>query len=247
VVLEQVLEVLENAAQEPGWVPDFDDTVAALRAELEQPDQEPVAVREGVHEINGERGSSETTSVAFQYRREQVAKQMAGVYTAFGASHTGDADEALIQRCAPARQEGRMEFFNVKETVCHTCGSTNGAHSHDCPMAKAALTQQEPVAWGCFKNGVLNTELVGTEADVDFWCASDESEMLGMVKGPIYTSPPRRKWKGLTDEELDAAMDYWSTDKNSSYGGAYAADSEYVSMKDTWRYIEQMLREKNNT
>jgi hypothetical protein len=42
-VLEQALEVLENAVQEPGWVPDFDDTVAAIRAELEQPDQEPVA------------------------------------------------------------------------------------------------------------------------------------------------------------------------------------------------------------
>jgi len=32
--------------------------------------------------------------------------------------------------------------FNVKETVCATCGSTNGAHSHDCPVAKAALAQQ---------------------------------------------------------------------------------------------------------
>jgi hypothetical protein len=76
-----------------------------LRAALAQPDQKPVAVREGVHEINGERGSSETTSVAFQYRREQVAKQMAGVYTAFGASHIVDADEALIQRSALAQQE----------------------------------------------------------------------------------------------------------------------------------------------
>jgi hypothetical protein len=32
------------------------------------------------------RGPAQTTSVAFQYRREQVAKQMAGVYTAFGAA-----------------------------------------------------------------------------------------------------------------------------------------------------------------
>jgi hypothetical protein len=46
-------------------------------------------------------------------------------------------------RAALAQQEeGRMEF-NVKETVCATCGSTNGAHSHDCPVAKAALAQQE--------------------------------------------------------------------------------------------------------
>jgi hypothetical protein len=32
------------------------------------------------------RSSGQTTSVAFQYRREQVAKQMAGVYTAFGTA-----------------------------------------------------------------------------------------------------------------------------------------------------------------
>jgi hypothetical protein len=56
---------------------------------------------------------------------------------------------------------------------------------------EAALEQpeQEPVAWACFKNGELQTELVGTEADVDFWCASDEPEMQGMVNGALYTHP----------------------------------------------------------
>ena len=53
--------------------------------------------------------------------------------------------------------------------------------------------QAEPVAWACFKNGELQTELVGTEADVDFWCASGEPEMQGMVKGALYTHPPRRE------------------------------------------------------
>jgi ribosomal protein L32 len=46
-------------------------------------------------------------------------------------------------RAALAQQEeGRMEF-HIKETVCAKCGSTNGAHSHDCPVAKAALAQPE--------------------------------------------------------------------------------------------------------
>jgi len=66
---------------------------------------------------------------------------------------------------------------------------------------KAALAEQEPVAWACFKNGELQTELVGTEADVDFWCASDEPEMQGMVKGALYTHPPRREWQFLSAEE----------------------------------------------
>jgi hypothetical protein len=69
---------------------------------------------------------------------------------------------------------------------------------------KRALEQpeQEPVAWACFKNGELQTELVGTEADVDFWCASDEPEMQGMVKGALYTNPPRREWRSLSEEEI---------------------------------------------
>jgi hypothetical protein len=104
VVLEQALEALDKLYL-PGELERVNAAIIALRAELEQSDQKPLAVREGVHEINGERGSSETTSVAFQYRREQVAKQMAGVYTAFGASHIGDADETLIQRTALAQQE----------------------------------------------------------------------------------------------------------------------------------------------
>ena len=50
------------------------------------------------------------------------------------------------------------------------------------------MTQQPPVAWGCFKDGELQSELVGTKTDVDFWVASDEPHMQGMVAGPLYTT-----------------------------------------------------------
>jgi hypothetical protein len=50
--------------------------------------------------------------------------------------------EEALRAALAQEEEGRMEF-NVKETVCAKCGSTNGAHSHDCPVAKAALAQQE--------------------------------------------------------------------------------------------------------
>ena len=62
---------------------------------------------------------------------------------------------------------------------------------------------------------------------------------------PSYTAPPNREWVGLTDEELDEAMEYWSDDSRSTYGGARMADGEYVNMRDTWRYIEAKLKEKN--
>lgn len=57
--------------------------------------------------------------------------------------------------------------------------------------------------------------------------------------------PAQRTWIELTDEEMNAALDYWSEDERSAYGGAHAADGEYVSMIDTWRYIEAKLKEKN--
>ena len=55
----------------------------------------------------------------------------------------------------------------------------------------------------------------------------------------------KKEWVGLTEEELDEAMEYWSDDSRSTYGGARIADGEYVNMKDTWRYIEAKLKEKN--
>ncbi len=55
----------------------------------------------------------------------------------------------------------------------------------------------------------------------------------------------QREWQGLTDEEMSAAMDYWSDPVRSAYGGAHSADGEYVGMIDTWQYIEAKLKEKN--
>jgi len=66
------------------------------------------------------------------------------------------------------------------------------------------------------------------------------------IGSKLYTHPqPKREWVGLTDDEMNEAMDYWSDSSRSAYGGAHAADGEYVSMISTWRYIEAKLKEKN--
>jgi len=73
---------------------------------------------------------------------------------------------------------------------CRSCGRVT---------EPAALTVVEPVAWGCFKDGVLQTELIDdNKRVVDFWIASDEPHMQGMTIKPLYTHPPR---KPLTDEQ----------------------------------------------
>ena len=61
----------------------------------------------------------------------------------------------------------------------------------------------------------------------------------------IKTLQKKREFVGLTDEEMNEAMDYWSDRSRSAYGGAHAADDEYVSMISTWRYIEAKLKQKN--
>jgi hypothetical protein len=59
------------------------------------------------------------------------------------------------------------------------------------------------------------------------------------------TAKDRHEWVGLTDEEMNEAMEYWSDSSRSSYGGAESASEEYVDMVSTWRYIEAKLKEKN--
>jgi hypothetical protein len=61
--------------------------------------------------------------------------------------------------------------------------------------------EPEPVAWGCFRNGVLLDDLVSDEASVDYWCESDEPEMQRLVKRALYTHPPQRK--PLTEEQIE--------------------------------------------
>ena len=55
----------------------------------------------------------------------------------------------------------------------------------------------------------------------------------------------KREWAGLTEDEMNTALDYWSDDSRSAYGGAHSASGEYVDMIETWRYIEAKLKEKN--
>ena len=65
------------------------------------------------------------------------------------------------------------------------------------------------------------------------------------MAGPNYVAP-QRTWVGLTDEDMNNALDYWSDNSRSAYGGAHAANGEYVDMIETWRYIEAKMKEKNN-
>ena len=119
------------------------------------------------------------------------------------------ADTAItaLKAALAQQEEGRMEF-NVKETVCATCGSTNGAHSHDCPAAKAALAQ-EPVAY----TGDVARRM--REAGMTFHLGMPHAAVMeqmtrfhdlvcaeASIKAAVaFATPPRREWRGLSEPE----------------------------------------------
>ena len=98
------------------------------------------------------------------------------------------------------------------------------------------------------EHGELNYDYVICPACVHQFRAIPENVQRLMIDAgfePPFTTPKTKEWVSLTDEEMNEAMDYWSDDSRSAYGGAIAADDEYVDMISTWRYIEAKLKEKN--
>jgi hypothetical protein len=116
--------------------------------------------------------------------------------------------------------------------------------------ARLSAPEPEPVAW-------MNESDIG-KTDWKVWahgkptatiplyaaeCMPDD--LIATYEKGVADGKAKREWQGLTDEEMSAAMDYWSDPVRSAYGGAHSADGEYVSMIDTWQYIEAKLKEKN--
>ena len=127
---------------------------------------------------------------------------------------------------------------------------TNGMLSIDPVTGDVGIgtvSKQEPVAWRWLYNGKPDSHKCfdgkGPDADVILQAASS---VMPRTVQYFYTAPPSKPWVSLTDEELDAAMAYWSDDENSAYGGAYCADGEYFDVKSSWRYIEAALKQKNS-
>ena len=77
----------------------------------------------------------------------------------------------------------------------------------------AALAQQEPVAW-------LSTDCIG-ERYLCFTKPKDNDPVQ-----PLYTTPPKREWVGLTDDEI---MEPWPFENRIAFA----------------RWLESKIKEKN--
>ena len=81
----------------------------------------------------------------------------------------------------------------------------NASHTQDryvceCEYWEPPQPEQEPVAWGIIAS---NTgRICQVELDADEVEGHNPKHIA-----PLYTTPPQRTWVGLTDDDLEAAMD----------------------------------------
>ena len=90
------------------------------------------------------------------------------------------------------------------------------------PMHGKCVENAEPVAWALTET--LNERKTTTRGCLWF------SNPMNDAWTPLYTHPPRREWVGLTDEDINEAID---------------ATFEGGSLFDTARAVETLLKEKN--
>ena len=97
------------------------------------------------------------------------------------------------------------------------------------PALRAALAQeeQEPVAWM-----MVNREHATLARSLHWRPQTDWHITWEAI--PLFTHPPRREWRSLTEEEIDAVMPYCHN------------KFELHEYMEVARAIEQALRSKNN-
>jgi hypothetical protein len=131
-----------------------------------------------------------------------------------------------LRRAAQQALEALEGVFEGDEKGAQYWTVTGGTYEavyckHAITALKAALEQpeQEPVAW-IDDSGHPKHRLYRQSAT--------EQRLYGLLR-PLYTHPPRREWRGLTEEEIE---DCWD---------GYLSDYQLQMI----RTIESKLKERN--
>jgi len=94
------------------------------------------------------------------------------------------------------------------------------AHKAITVLRQALETEQDPVAWMSEGGDVSRSKRYMDE--------------MGFKCNPLYTTPPKREWVGLTNEEIYEYADKYLYQHGSNYG-----------IKAFGKAIEAKLKEKN--
>jgi hypothetical protein len=135
------------------------------------------------------------------------------------------------------------------EALIHMCHNTFAQKGYDGQRVQnaidgleAALAQQEqeqePVAWQYKKEGGGIFVSDQCPADVEVWNDIEWSK-------PLFTTPPRREWQSLTDEEMHGL--YRRAGLEAYYPRDGVVQYEYERRLDAYaRAVEAALRSKNH-
>jgi hypothetical protein len=126
----------------------------------------------------------------------------------------------------PATAELRTNSINaLRQAIEQAEQQTHTDHpmrhwDRTCPACVAEAEKQEPVAW------MTNSE---QDVTVEFLFSHVQTPMH---KIPLYTTPPKREWVGLTAEEI---YNCWQS----------AVDENGFTKRKVYDAIEAKLKEKN--
>jgi hypothetical protein len=126
-------------------------------------------------------------------------------------------------------REAAQQALEALEFMADEWGFTQKANRPERWQAitalRAALEQpeQEPVAWMVYTQDGKSVCVTDNPADFIEWRSF-----------PLYTHPPRRTWRGLTEEEIDSVMPYCHN------------EFDLAEFKDFARAIEAALKERNH-
>jgi hypothetical protein len=103
--------------------------------------------------------------------------------------------------------------------------------------ALAQPEQAEPVAWRY--KGMMGMPWSLSDDGYYVSCKRDNGYMVE----PLYTHPPRREWRSLTEEEIG---DVFQAARNAKLGSANDNSRHRLSVVEIAHAIEVALKEKNN-
>ena len=116
----------------------------------------------------------------------------------------------------------QKEAWSEPEFECPRCGH--------CCQTKLE-TEQEPVAW------ISDSPTKGNGKQLH-WTKSEAWRWSSNIT-PLYTSPPKREWVGLTADEI------WQCNKASGSAVEFHICYEHQNVLDFAESLEAKLREKN--
>jgi hypothetical protein len=94
-------------------------------------------------------------------------------------------------------------------------------------------TEQEPVAW-------IQPDHLQKARQAPFLCRVEPTKRMSDFV-PIYTAPPRREWRSLSEKEIG---DVFYAARNAKLGAANDNSRHRLSVVEIARAVEQALKEK---